>query len=218
MHGAAATALRLMGLTERSTYLPADLARSIARARYLSQARAALLPLQSDDGSWREVVDEPTSYRELTVTAMTVTAMARGRSAWLAAGDVRTAIDKGWLAVVARVNQDGTVRDVCSSTGAGPTKEYLPESSGRERRRRSRRCDGAAGAIEIERGSRASERCKKSPNHGWRSLGLAQRGHRIDAAARRAGRYPASAAAVPSVTPQSRPSSRRWRPARRAAC
>jgi hypothetical protein len=26
--------------------------------------------------------------------------------------------------VAARVNADGTVKDVCSGTGAGPTKEY----------------------------------------------------------------------------------------------
>jgi rhamnogalacturonyl hydrolase YesR len=69
-------------------------------------------------------VDEPTSYRELTVTAMTVAAMARGvRLGWLDR-DVTPAITRGWHAVLARVNDDGTVKDVCSGTGAGPTKEY----------------------------------------------------------------------------------------------
>jgi hypothetical protein len=33
-------------------------------------------------------------------------------------------IDRGWQAVTARVMDDGTVRDVCAGTGAGPTKEY----------------------------------------------------------------------------------------------
>ena len=86
----------------------------------------ALIPHQSDDGAWRQVVDEPESYRELTVTAMTVAAMARGvRLGWLAGGPaVRTVIDKGWRAVLARVNDDGTMKDICSGTGAGPTKEY----------------------------------------------------------------------------------------------
>ena len=114
----------LMGLTEALTYLPAGWS---DRPRVLDIYRKqiqGLQPLQSDDGAWREVVDDPAGYRELTVTAMTVAAMARGiRLGWLPAS-MRPVVDKGWRAVVSRVNQDGTVRDVCSSTGAGPTKEY----------------------------------------------------------------------------------------------
>jgi rhamnogalacturonyl hydrolase YesR len=114
----------LMGLTEALTFLPPAWP---DRARVLEIYRkhvTAMLPLQSDDGSWRQVLDEPTSYRELTVTAMTVTAIARGiRLGWLEASR-RPALDQGWRAVASRVNRDGTVRDVCSSTGAGPTKEY----------------------------------------------------------------------------------------------
>jgi rhamnogalacturonyl hydrolase YesR len=36
----------------------------------------ALISYQSEDGTCRKVVDEPTSYRELTVAAMMVAAMA----------------------------------------------------------------------------------------------------------------------------------------------
>jgi rhamnogalacturonyl hydrolase YesR len=55
---------------------------------------------------------------------MTVAAMARGvRRGWLDVASLAV-IDRGWKAVVDRVNDDGTVRDVCSGTGAGPTKEY----------------------------------------------------------------------------------------------
>lgn len=114
----------LMGVAEALTHLPVNWP---DRGRVLDIYRKhvqALIPLQSDDGSWRQVVDEPSSYRELTVTAMTVAAMARGvRLGWLGR-EVRPVLDHAWRAVVARVNQDGTVRDVCSGTGAGPTKEY----------------------------------------------------------------------------------------------
>jgi unsaturated rhamnogalacturonyl hydrolase len=115
----------LLGVTEALTYLPESWA---DRARVLEIYRKhlrALVTYQSDDGSWRQVVDEPTSYRELTVTAMTVAAMARGvRLGFLDRSAYQGAIDRGWKAVVARVNEDGTVRDVCSGTGAGPSKEY----------------------------------------------------------------------------------------------
>jgi unsaturated rhamnogalacturonyl hydrolase len=90
---------------------------------YQRQMRG-LLAHQSDDGAWRQVVDEPSSYRELTVTAMTISAMARGvRHGWLEP-TFRPAIDRGWRALLARVQADGNVIDVCASTGAGPTKEY----------------------------------------------------------------------------------------------
>jgi unsaturated rhamnogalacturonyl hydrolase len=114
----------LLGLAEALTHLPGAWP---DRPRVLAIYRKhvnALVPLQSDDGAWRQVVDEPTSYRELTVTAMTTAAMARGlRLGWLDPS-VRPVVDRGWAAVAARVNPDGTVRDVCSGTGAQATRDY----------------------------------------------------------------------------------------------
>lgn len=115
----------LLGMTEALTHLPATWSE---RGKVLEIYRthvAALAKLQSDDGSWRQVVDEPTSYRELTVTAMTTAAMARGvRLGWIDRSTYEPIINRGWAAVAARVNADGTVKDVCSGTGAQPTKEY----------------------------------------------------------------------------------------------
>jgi unsaturated rhamnogalacturonyl hydrolase len=113
-----------LGLVEALTHLPESWP---DRRRVLDVYRRhmrALARHQSGDGSWRQVVDEPDSYRELTVTAMTTAAMARGvRLGWLDR-DFVTTIDRGWDAVMARVADDGAVRDVCPSTGAGPTKEH----------------------------------------------------------------------------------------------
>jgi rhamnogalacturonyl hydrolase YesR len=115
----------LLGVTDALTFLNASWS---DRARVLEIYRKhvkALASLQSDDGSWRQVVDEPASYRELTVTAMTTAAIARGvRLGWIDRAAYQPIVTRGWAAVVARVNADGTVRDVCSGTGAGPTKDY----------------------------------------------------------------------------------------------
>jgi unsaturated rhamnogalacturonyl hydrolase len=115
----------LLGVTEALTYLPESWS---DRGRVLEIYRkhvGALVKLQSDDGSWRQVVDEPTSYRELTVTAMTTAALARGvRLGWIDQATYLPVINRGWSAVAARVNADGTVRDVCSGTGAQATKDY----------------------------------------------------------------------------------------------
>ncbi|MGH9384718.1 MAG: glycoside hydrolase family 88 protein [Vicinamibacterales bacterium] len=115
----------LLGLTEALTHLPADWTDRAAVLDIYRRHVRALLAHQSDDGSWRQVVDEPTSYRELTVTAMATAAIARGLTrGWLDAATYRAIADRGWRAVVARVDADGSVHDVCSGTGAGATKEY----------------------------------------------------------------------------------------------
>jgi rhamnogalacturonyl hydrolase YesR len=128
----------LLGVTEALTHLPETWS---DRPRVLEIYRkhvAAMAKLQSDDGSWRQVVDEPTSYRELTVTAMTTAAIARGvRLGWIDRATYEPIVARGWTAVAARVNPDGTVRNVCSGTGVGPTKEYYlnrPEVNGADDR------------------------------------------------------------------------------------
>jgi rhamnogalacturonyl hydrolase YesR len=115
----------LLGVTDALTYLPASWkGRAEVLAIYKKHV-AALVKHQSDDGSWRQVVDEVTSYRELTVTAMTTAAIARGiRLGWIDRATYEPVVNRGWNAVGARVDADGSVHDVCSGTGSGPLKEY----------------------------------------------------------------------------------------------
>lgn len=78
----------------------------------------AMLPHQDRGGAWRQVVDQPESYREFTVTSMTTYAMARGvRMGWLDRAKFGPAIDKGWFAIRARIGSDGGLVDVCTGTG-----------------------------------------------------------------------------------------------------
>ncbi|MGE0043647.1 MAG: glycoside hydrolase family 88 protein, partial [Vicinamibacterales bacterium] len=59
------------------------------------------------------------------VTAMTLTAMARGvRLGWLDAGTYRPVVDRAWAGLSARIAADGALVDVCTGTGAGPTRDY----------------------------------------------------------------------------------------------
>jgi rhamnogalacturonyl hydrolase YesR len=59
---------------------------------------------------------------------MAVAAMARGvRMGWLDARTFEPVLERAWQAVAARVGADGSVRDVCTSTAAGPTLEYYLE-------------------------------------------------------------------------------------------
>ena len=113
-----------LGLAELLTFLPDD---HPDRAGILDIHRRHLEAMrvqQAPDGMWRQIVDVPGSYRETSVTAMTLTAMARGiRRGWLDES-YRPVVDRAWRALLAHVADDGTLVDVCFSTGAGPTERH----------------------------------------------------------------------------------------------
>ena len=118
--------------------LPPDSAAGRALlARLLANLRA-LLPLQGPDGLWRQVLDHAESRQELTVTAMTLEALATARAhGWLRGAGVDTAIARAWPAVRARVTEDDGFTDVCAGTPAGPTLDFYlqrPMVSGRDDR------------------------------------------------------------------------------------
>ena len=113
-----------LGLSELLTVLPGDHPDRDALLDIHRRHLAAMRAHQAPDGMWRQVVDEPGSYRETSVTAMTLTAMARGiRLGWLDAS-YRPAVDRAWRALLAHVLEDGTLVDVCIGTGAGPTRRH----------------------------------------------------------------------------------------------
>lgn len=128
-----------------------------ARARVVEATTALMQALranQAADGMWRQVIDEPGSYRELTVTAMTIAAMARGiRLGWI---DVsyRPVLDRAWQALLMRVAEDGTLLDVCAGTGAGPAKQYYldrPATSGADDRGGAMALVAAVEMLELSR-------------------------------------------------------------------
>lgn len=113
-----------LGITETLTRLPQ---KHPARANLLSiykRHMAALRGYQSPDGAWRQVIDEPGAYREETATAMLMVAMARGlRLGWLDKS-YQPIVDRAWRALAAHVTDEGTLVDVCTGTGVGPTRRY----------------------------------------------------------------------------------------------
>ena len=113
-----------LGLTEALTALPPA---HPSRARVLEIYRrqmSGLKLMQAPDGMWRQVVDEPGAYREESVTAMTLTAMARGvRLGWLDR-TYRPVIERAWRALAAHITEDGGIVDICTSTGSGPTLRF----------------------------------------------------------------------------------------------
>ena len=144
------------GLMEALTYLPAA---SPDRPRVLQSYQAlmkGLMGQQAPDGMWRQVVDEPGSYREFTVTAMVVTAMARGiRMGWIER-TYRPVVRRAWQGLRARIAEDGSLMDVCTGTGSGPTRQYYLERAGVTGADDRGGAMGLTAALEIEELNRAA--------------------------------------------------------------
>ena len=107
-----------LGLAWTLDAMPAGYA---GRARVLDMFQrhmAALQPYQDASGMWRQIVDKPESYRELSATCMIGYAMSRGvHNGWLDRRTYEPLLRRAWDAVNARVAEDGGLFDVCAGTG-----------------------------------------------------------------------------------------------------
>jgi len=111
------------------------------REELLAELKAHLTALkahQDPTGCWRQIIDDPASYRELTATCMIGFAMQRGiRLGWFTSAEFGPAADRAWAAVKTRVARDGTLVDVCTGTGKQAThRDYYdrPAILGRDDR------------------------------------------------------------------------------------
>lgn len=90
-----------------------------------------LLPLQTRDGLWRNVVNHPGAFAEFSGTAMIGFALQRGLDrGWIAGRQYQQAADLAWQAVNARTSMQGSFIDVCESTARLTTLEqYLQRTA-----------------------------------------------------------------------------------------
>ncbi len=83
---------------------------------FASHARA-LKQLQSSDGRWHQILDNPDTYLETSCTAMFVRAFAEGvLQGWLEKEEFEEAILKGWDGVKRQIDRDGTVQGIVRGT------------------------------------------------------------------------------------------------------
>jgi rhamnogalacturonyl hydrolase YesR len=86
---------------------------------------ASLLEFQHEGGLWPNVLDRPDSALEVSGSAIFVMSMARGViHGWLEDAVFRPAVIKGWKALEGRIENDGTVRDICMGTMCTEDVEY----------------------------------------------------------------------------------------------
>lgn len=87
-----------------------------------------IMSLQSECGLWHQVLNEPTSYKEASCTAMFVYAIARGiRMGWLTNGqlDYEAAVYRGWEGLTKHaISRQGNVHGVCSGSRYSFAPDY----------------------------------------------------------------------------------------------
>ena len=78
-----------------------------------------LLKHQAEDGMWRQLIDDPRSWKETSCTGMFAYAMILGvKNGWLDADIYGKAARKAWLQLLTYLNEDDELTDVCEGTNA----------------------------------------------------------------------------------------------------
>jgi rhamnogalacturonyl hydrolase YesR len=118
MHWARGNGWFAAGMAELLRVLPAD---HPQRARIMAgytRMMAALLAQQTPSGLWRQLIDHPESWVEVSGSAMFTYAFVTGvENGWLPADRYGAAARKAWLGLVGHLDGQANVTDVCVGTG-----------------------------------------------------------------------------------------------------
>jgi rhamnogalacturonyl hydrolase YesR len=86
---------------------------------------ASLLKYQAEDGMWRQLIDDPQSWKETSCTGMFTFAFITGvKEGWLDAKTYGPAAKKAWLSLITYINKNGDVTDVCEGTNKKNDRQY----------------------------------------------------------------------------------------------
>ena len=114
-----------VGMAELLRILPRD---NVHRARIMQGyllMMAALLDYQAEDGMWRQIIDDPESWKETSSTAMFTYALITGvKNGWLDKASYGAAARKGWLALTDYLNIDDELTEVCAGTNTQNSRDH----------------------------------------------------------------------------------------------
>lgn len=86
---------------------------------------ATLLKYQAADGMWRQLIDDPDSWKETSCTGMFTCAFITGvKEGWLDKAIYAPAARKAWLSLIKYINSDGDITDVCEGTNKKDSRQY----------------------------------------------------------------------------------------------
>ena len=119
-----------LGLVETLAQLPRSHPHYPTIAALFTQLMASLIALQTADGHWHTVLNEPSSYAEGSLPAMFGLALRRGLALGLLAEDARVAADRAEQAMWRRLDDDGVLRGVSQASPPGSAAHYAAIPTG----------------------------------------------------------------------------------------
>ena len=119
-HWGRANGWAILTLCEVLDALPDDYSGRSEVLTLLQKHIAGLAPLQSKDGFWHQLLDDPDTYEETSATAIYTYCIAHAANkGWVDALAYGPVAQLGWHAVESAVNEQGQVEGVCVGTGMG---------------------------------------------------------------------------------------------------
>jgi len=86
---------------------------------------ASLLKYQAADGMWRQIIDDPQSWKETSCTGMFTYAFITGvKEGWLDKAIYGPAAHKAWRTLITYINADNDITDVCEGTNKKNDHQY----------------------------------------------------------------------------------------------
>lgn len=86
---------------------------------------ATLLKHQAEDGMWRQLVDDPQSWKETSSTGMFTFAFITGvKEGWLDKKVYAPAARKAWLSLITYLNDKAEISEVCEGTNKKNDRQY----------------------------------------------------------------------------------------------
>jgi unsaturated rhamnogalacturonyl hydrolase len=114
-----------VGMAELLRSLPkdnADLPRIMDGYRKMM---ASLLQHQAEDGMWRQLINDPASWKETSCTGMFTFAFITGvKEGWLDVKSYGPAARKAWVSLVKYIQPNGDIIDVCEGTNKKNDRQY----------------------------------------------------------------------------------------------
>lgn len=105
------------GVTELLRDLPKDHPQYAKVFAGYQKMMAGLLKYQGPDGLWKQLIDVPEAWDETSGSAMFTFAFVTGvKNGWLDAKTYGPAARKGWLGLVAHIDDEANIHDVCGGT------------------------------------------------------------------------------------------------------
>jgi rhamnogalacturonyl hydrolase YesR len=105
------------GLTELLRSMPRDHPRRARIMQGYQKMMAALLPYQTSEGLWRQLVDKPESWVETSGSGMFAFAMVTGvKEGWLDNATYGPAARRAWLGLVSYMDAQANIREISRGT------------------------------------------------------------------------------------------------------